>query len=103
MRALASGFDGRLSTLRTTRACADSLWHAFEGVSANDRSPGRAAKVEALLREVGVAEHEAQEAMLAAGGEILRLHGAVERSRRMLHLLVLFLLAEAVWLCWLHQ
>lgn len=86
--------------LRSTRARADALWYAFEGVSANDRSPGRAAKADALLREVNAAEREVQEAMLAACDEIRRAHCALERSRRLLQALVLLLATDFAWLCW---
>ena len=100
MRALASSFTGHLSTLRTTRARADALWHAFEGVSANDRSQGRVAKERALLRELGAAEHDAEEAMLAVCDEIRRVQRELERSRRILHVLVLLLLTNAAWVGW---
>jgi hypothetical protein len=102
MRALAAGFDGSVSALRTARARADALWWAFDGVSANDRSPTRAVKAASLLREVGAAEQAKEEAMLAVCDEIRRMCGALERLRRTLHILVLLLLTAAAWVSWLH-
>jgi ferric-dicitrate binding protein FerR (iron transport regulator) len=86
--------------VRATRARADALWCAFQGVSANDQSHGRALKAAALLREVSAAEQATEEAMFAVCDDIRRVQRALERQRWMAHSLLLLLLADAAWLCW---